>query len=466
VRSATAIAADIRAGRRTAVHELEEALSRLERAKPLNCVSVLLSDRAFARAGDIDGALARGEDGGPLCGVPFVAKDLFDVAGLATLAGSRINRDREVAAEDAVSVRRMESAGAILIATTTMDEYAYGYTSENSHTGPARNPHDPSRTPGGSSGGSAALVAAGVVPLALGTDTNGSIRVPAALSGCFGLKPTFGRLSRRGAFPFVASLDHVGLLASSVTDLAVGYDALQGPDHLDPACANRPVEPCAPSVQSTAGALSVAIADGYFLESLEPDVRFAVERAATILGARERVSIPEAERARAAGFVITATEAGNLHRENLSKRPFDFDPLIRDRLLAGALVPAQWYLQAQRFRRWFADKLSRLLREVELILLPATPCAAPANCAEALVIGGRTLPARLALGTFVQPMTIAGVPIAVAPTCGANGMPVGIQLVARAGREDLVLRAAGILERSGFAEGLGLAAAEVCHARH
>lgn len=436
---------------RSACERVSASLHALEGLRSLNCVTTILAERALRRAELIDAAQAKGQDSGPLAGMPFAAKNIFDVEGLPTLAGARAGPGRRPAPRDAEAIRRLEAAGAILVATTAMDEFAYGYTNENDHHGAARNPRDPARTPGGSSGGSAAVVAAGAVPLALGTDTNGSIRVPAALSGCFGLKPTFGSVSRRGVFPFVASLDHVGPLARSATDLAMAYDALR-----DPAPARGGPPPQLLADRCGLAGLRIGVARGYFGAPLDADARGAVEAAAALLGARETVELPEAGRARAAGFLITNAEAGNLHRSRLAADPFAVGPLIRDRLFAGALLPAHWYLQAQRFRRWFAGAMAPILSRYDLIVLPATPCIAPPVGAESLRVEDSELPARLALGLFVQPLTILGTPIAVAPRRGASGMPVGVQLMARAGREDLVLDAVLHLEQNGFSDGLGL----------
>ena len=180
---------------------------------------------------------------GPLAGVPFAVKNLFDVKGLSTRAGSKINRDLAPSPRDATLIERMEAAGAVLVGALNMGEYAYDFTGENVHDGPSRNPHDPTRMTGGSSGGSGSAVGGGLVPIALGSDTNGSIRVPSSFCGIFGLKPTYGRLSRARSFPFVASFDHLGPFARSVGDLALAYDAMQGPDADDAACTTRPVEP-------------------------------------------------------------------------------------------------------------------------------------------------------------------------------------------------------------------------------
>ena len=209
--SAAEIAQAVAAGKTTAVEVVQAALARIaERDKTLNAFTAVTRERALAKARAVDADRAAGRALGPLAGVPFAVKNLFDVAGLATLAGSKINRDRPPATADATLIRRLEAAGAVLVGALNMGEYAYDFTGENVHYGPSRNPHDTSRMTGGSSGGSGGAVAGGLVPIALGSDTNGSIRVPSSFCGLFGLKPTYGRLSRAGTFPFVASLDHLG----------------------------------------------------------------------------------------------------------------------------------------------------------------------------------------------------------------------------------------------------------------
>ena len=242
--SALAVAEAIRDGRTTARAVVESALARIEARDPgIHAFVTLTPERACAEAAAVDARRAAGAPLPPLAGVPYAAKNLFDVAGLPTLAGSRLHADRAPAAGDAALVQRLHDAGAVLVGTLNMDPYAYGFTGENSGYGPTRNPHDPSRISGGSSAGSAAAVAAGLVPLTLGSDTNGSIRVPASFCGVFGLKPTFGRLPRTGTFPLAGSLDCVGPFATNTADLAAAYDALQGPDPADPASAGRPLEP-------------------------------------------------------------------------------------------------------------------------------------------------------------------------------------------------------------------------------
>jgi amidase/aspartyl-tRNA(Asn)/glutamyl-tRNA(Gln) amidotransferase subunit A len=448
---AIGIAAAVRSGRICALALAQETLARIrETDAQLNAFTTITAARALARARAVDEAVASGRDPGPLAGVPFAAKDLFDVEGLPTLAGSAINRDRAPAARDATVVARLEAAGAVLIGTTNMDEYAYGFSTENSHYGATRNPHDPARVAGGSSGGSAAAVAARLVPITLGTDTNGSIRVPASFCGIWGLKPTFGRLPRTGAFPFVASLDHVGAFARAVPDLAAAYDAMQGPDCADPACCARAPQPLLAEIERGIDGLRIARAAGYFDDKAEPAVVEQVERAATALGARATVRIPHAEQGRAAAFVITAAEGGQLHLPNLRVRAADFEPLIVDRLMAGALIPAAWYLRAQRVRRWYYRKVMALFEAVDVILAPATPRPAQRIGEETFSIRGDAMLARPNAGLLTQPISCIGLPVVAAPVGTVEGMPVGMQIIAAPWREDLCLRAAAALERLGY----------------
>src|SRR5713101_5952436 len=245
--SASEIAKGVAGRKISALAVIEAALARIAKHNPvLNAFTDVTADRARAKGRAIDAAVAAGKNAGPLAGVPFAVKNLFDVQGLSTRAGSKINRDLKPAPRDATLIERMEAAGAVLVGALNMGEYAYDFTGENVHDGPSRNPHALDRMTGGSSGGSGGAVAGGLVPVALGSDTNGSIRVPASLCGLSELKPTYGRLSRARTFPFVASLDHLGPLARSAHDLARAYDAMQGHDPDDPACVKRPAEPVIP----------------------------------------------------------------------------------------------------------------------------------------------------------------------------------------------------------------------------
>ena len=447
MRTATQIAADVRAGRTTARAEVEAALARIAADNPaINAFTDMVAERALRQADAVDGA----NDPGPLAGVPFAVKNLFDVAGLPTRAGSKINREHAPAGRDAALVRRMEAAGAILVGALNMGEYAYDFTGENSHDGPSRNPRDTTRMSGGSSGGSGAAVAAGMVPLALGSDTNGSIRVPASFCGLFGLKPTYGRLSRAGSFPFVSSFDHLGPLGVSATDLALAYDAMQGADPDDPMQAARAVEPVSAGLGEWGG-LRVAVAGGYFARGGAPEAFAAVKLAAEALGATEIVEFPEAARARAAGYLITAAEGAALHADRLRTRAADFDPDVRDRLIAGLAIPAAWVARAQRFRRWYRDQVRALFETVDLVLAPATPVRAPLLGQKTIELDSVTMPLRPNIGVFTQPISFIGLPVAAVPVWPDAGLPIGVQLIAAPWREDIVLRAAHYLEKAGVA---------------
>jgi AtzE family amidohydrolase len=450
--SAVDVAAAVARGETSAVAVVEAALARIAlRDGRCNAFTAVTGERALAEARAIDARRAGGAPLPPLAGVPYAVKNLFDVHGLATLAGSRINRDRAPAAADAALVARLAAAGAVLVGAQNMDEYAYGFTTENTHYGATRNPHDPTRIAGGSSGGSAASVAAGMVPLALGSDTNGSIRVPSSLCGVFGLKPTFGRLPRTGTFPFVASLDHLGPFARSAADLALAYDALQGHDPRDPACAPRPVEPVLPLLEAGVKDLRIARLGGYFDHYAGEAAAAAVATACGALGVRETVEWAEVARARAAAFVITATEGGALHLPSLRTRPDDFDPLIRDRLLAGALTPAAWVLQAQRLRQWFRAEALRAFERFDVLVCAATPVPATPIGTETLQLAGETLPLRPNLGLLTQPVSFIGLPVAAVPVRQNGSLPVGVQVIAAPWQEAKALRVARALEHAGVA---------------
>lgn len=447
---ATAIASAVRAGTVSAQAVVQATLNRIAATdSTLNCFTDVLAERALSDAAEVDRAIAIGQDPGPLAGVPFAVKNLFDIAGVVTLAGSKINRDNSPAERDATVIAALKRAGAVLVGALNMDEYAYGFVTENSHYGPTHNPYDLTRVAGGSSGGSAAAVAGGQVPLTLGSDTNGSIRVPASLCGIYGLKPTYGRLSRTGAFLFCGSLDHVGPFARSVRDIALAFDLMQGADATDPVCTDRPPEPCLPQLNHGMGDLRIAVAEGYFAKGAQPEVLAALEQVAQALQVDRRVTLPEAHRARAAAYVITTCEGTNLHLERLKTRPADFDPATRDRFLSGAFVPASWYVQAQRFRAWYRDRVQQIFQDVDLILAPATPCPAPLIGQETIVIDGVEVLNRPNLGLFTQPLSFIGLPVLSVPVQRSGALPVGVQIIAAPYNESLILRVAAALEAQG-----------------
>ena len=498
---ASSIAHEVREGARTAVDVLDETIAGIEHGQGrTNSFTGTTFERARREAVDLDRRRERGESLPPLAGVPYAVKNLFDVESVVTLAGAKVNASNAPACADAALVARMRESGALLVGTLNMDEYAYGFTSENTHFGVTRNPHDAARVAGGSSGGSAAAIADGLVPLTLGSDTNGSIRVPASLCGTFGLKPTFGRLSRRGCFPFVASLDHVGPFASSASDLAAAYDALQMPDAADAASPRRNIERVLPLLQQRPERpLRVAVLGGYFADWSADFATSATQRVAAALQAAGTVRLEGAQRLRSAAFVLTAAEAGALHRAPLRTHYADYEPLSRDRLIAGSLVPASWVVQAQRIRREGYLEAMKLFEHFDVLIAAATPVQATLIGQETLTLNGQTLGCRPSMGLLTQPISCIGLPVCVVPlwpqapednaahhvrsgaaasvgsaraeptslrapqrTPAERGprlpqpshlphLPIGVQLIAAPWREDLCLRAAKQLEDAGVA---------------
>ncbi len=441
--SAAEIAQAVASGKASAAVVVEAALARIEKLNPaLNAFTAVTAARARAKAKAVDAASTKG----PLAGVPFAVKNLFDVAGIATVAGSKINRAYPPATRDSVLIERLEAAGAVLVGALNMGEYAYDFTGENVHDGPSRNPHDVSRMTGGSSGGSGGAVAGGMVPLALGSDTNGSIRVPSSFCGIFGLKPTYGRLSRARSFPFVASLDHLGPFARTTRDLALSYDAMQGPDADDPACTRRLPEPVTPLIERGVEGLRIAVAGGYFKQGAFSEALEAVARIAKALDTRDEIEIPEAQRARAAAYVITTTEGAALHLDRLRSQARDFDPAVRDRLIAGALVPASLVVKAQIFRRWYREQVLTLFERYDAILAPSTPCTAPKLGQQSLLLDGVEMPLRPNVGIYTQPISFVGLPVAAVPV-PLRPLPIGVQIIAAPWREDIALRIAYALEQ-------------------
>jgi aspartyl-tRNA(Asn)/glutamyl-tRNA(Gln) amidotransferase subunit A len=449
ITSGEVIAGAVAAKKVSAVEVTEATLARIAKYDTvLNAFTDVTAERARAKARQVDAAIAAGQSVGPLAGVPFAVKNLFDVKGLATRAGSKINRDRPPAVRDATLIERMEAAGAVLVGALNMGEYAYDFTGENIHDGPSRNPHDPTRMSGGSSGGSGSAVGGALVPIALGSDTNGSIRVPSSFCGTFGLKPTYGRLSRARSFPFVFSLDHLGPLARSVSDLALSYDAMQGADVDDAACTTRAIEPAMPHLSQGIGDLRIAIAGGYFQTNVFAEATEAVAHVAKALGVTKTIEFPEAARARAAAYVITTSEGASLHLDRLRKRARDFDPAVRDRLIAGAMVPGALVDRAQKFRRWYRAQVLELFKSVDAIIAPATPCVAPKIGQATFVLDGVELPVRANIGIHTQPISFVGLPVVAVPVA-LEPMPIGVQIIAPPWREDVALRIAFALEKMG-----------------
>lgn len=429
MRTAAAIAAAVRRGETTAMQVAARTLDALA-ADPHVAVTRVLAERALAEAAAVDARRALGCDPGPLAGVPYGVKDLFDVAGLPTTAGSAARAAGPAAAADAEAVQRLRAAGAVLCATFNMDAFAYGFATVNADYGTTRNPHGPTRLAGGSSGGSAAAVAAGLVPFALGSDTNGSVRVPASLCGLYGLRPARGDLPLTGTFPFAESFDEIGPFAADLDDLALVWSVLRG----------RTVAPADAS-------LRVARLGGRFRDNADPAQLAAID---AIAPEAPLIELPDVVRARSAAFVMTAYEGGQLHRAPLAANPMAYDPAVRDRLIAGALLPDALYAEAKAFRSEHRAQIEALVAQFDVLLAPSAPCVAPLIEDQMVMIDGEPSPARANLGIHTQPITFTGLPVLAVPLRRPGALPLGLQLIGKRGGEGALLRLAAELEDRGM----------------
>lgn len=401
-----------------AVTELEGVLAALA-ADPYNAVVAL--DRRAQDAAP-----------GPLHGMPVAVKDLIDVAGMPTRCGSAVLADAPPATADAEVVARLRAAGAVVVAKTHTHEFAYGPTGDVAVQGPCHNPHDPDRITGGSSAGSAAAVAAGMVRLALGTDTGCSARTPAALCGIVGLKPSLGMLPTTGVFPLSETCDHVGLLGADVAVVATAFGALTG----------QLLDPSAPLTGMVVGRPT----DPYW-RAHDPEIAAGVDRAATALtaaGATVReVTMPGIDELAATYRVIVGAEAYTTHRDWLDQRPGDYQPATRQRLLAAAGMPAADYVDAQRTRRTVGSRLRAHLDGIDLLLTPTTPIrATPIGAEHVEAPDGTRVQVRPALLSLTLPFSLLGAPAVSVPAPGVTGLPAGVQLAGFRGGEQAVLAAA------------------------
>ncbi len=449
-------AADLmRQGQLSPVELTEALLGRIAQLNPLlNAYIRVTAEEARQEARAAEQRLAawrRSQGATPLpslLGVPLALKDLFDVRGLPTTAGSPI-RAHTIAGEDAAVTARLRAAGAVLLGKLNLHEWALGVTTVNPHFGPARNPWDPDRISGGSSGGSAVAIAARLCLGSVGSDTGGSARIPAALCGVVGLKPTYGRISLRGAVPLSWSLDHAGPMGPRVRDVALLLQALAGYDPDDPASADVPVDDYLSLEQGVAG-LRLGVPVGYFFDDLHPEVEAAVRTAIEVLtglgmDVRE-VHLPQAEAAREASNVILLCEAFAYHRDRLRERPEDFGVDVRTRLEAGASMSGSDYALARRTQVEWQRQLARLFEEVDILATPATPIPAP-RIEESAASGA--VSAAFHLARLTRPFNLAGVPALSLP-CGftQDGLPIGLQLISRAWSEATLLRVAYAYEQA------------------
>lgn len=441
----TDLAPQIQAGKISPVELTTETLARIRRCQPaFNAYITVMEETALEQARQAEREIRSGHYRGPLHGIPYAAKDLFYTKGVATTVGSKILRDF-VPDHDAAVIERLREAGAILVGKTGLHEFAYGITNNNPHFGPVRNPWDPSRIPGGSSGGSTAALAADLCVFSLGSDTGGSVRIPASFCGVVGLKPTFGRISRFGVFPLGHTLDHVGHFAWTVADAAAILGVLAGPDPRDDSSAAEPPArvdlPPDPKLKD----FRIGVPGNYYFERLEPDVEKAVRGAVETLrglGAGiEEVDIPEIGDFTVLSRLILLPEATAVHRTRLKARRADIGADVLALLDQGQFVLAADYLDAQRRRRQLVETLDRLLDRIDVIVTPTTPLTAPKIGDSAVQIGGQQEDARLASTRLVRALNLAGVP-ALSLACGfdSRGLPIGLQIFGRAFDEPSVLR--------------------------
>ncbi len=442
-----------RSGAVSPVEVVREILDRIRLIDPiLNSYVTVTEDHALSRARIAEAEIRAGRTRGPLHGIPYAAKDLLDTRGIRTTVGSKIMADNRPQSDAAV-IERLDDAGAVLVGKTGLHEWAYGITSTNPHFGPVRNPWDSGRIPGGSSGGSAAAQAAGLCAFSLGSDTGGSIRIPAALCGVAGLKPTFGRISRRGAFPLGHTLDTLGPFGTCVEDTALVYAAASGPDARDPVSTREavtlPIFASEPRLDGTV----IGIPANHFFEGLAPDVSAAAASALRVfegLGAELRpIQAPDLKAANSLHRLILLAEASSVHRRRLETRREDFGDDVRSLLDQGCFVLAADYLDAQRARRQFCRAFGASMREAAVVVAPAVPIPTARIGELEVDLNGRRENVRLATTRNIRALNLTGLPVLSVP-CGfhADGLPIGLQIVGPPFGEDRVLAVGHAFERA------------------
>ena len=427
----------LRSRRISCLELTNRCLDHIAKLNPrLNAFIMVTGETARAAAQDLDRELARGRDRGPLHGIPIAHKDLISTKGVRTTSGSKLFADH-VPSSDARVVERLNAAGAVMVGKTGLHELAYGITSDNPHFGTIRNPRNPEHIPGGSSGGSAVAVATGMALMATGTDTGGSIRIPASYCGGVGIKPTYGLVSVVGVQPLGFSLDHIGPLTTTVGDARVSLDVMADGAQRKPAPA---------SVRE----IRVGLPENYYFTRVAPEVRDAVHLAAKRaegLGARIiPVQVPDIDAISAASLVILLSEAAALY-EPYMDRQSEIGVDVRALLYQGRLVPATDYVNAQRLRKVLANEFRALFRSIDCLFTPATPITAPRIGQREVEIGGETLDTRLVTTRFARAFNALGFP-ALAMPCGETpeGMPIGLQMVGRPFEESLLFKLGEALE--------------------
>lgn len=442
-----------RSGAVTPVEIVQQALARIDRLDPgLNSYLTVVEDRALEQAARAEKEFRAGHWRGPLHGVPYAAKDLLETRGIRTTVGSALRADN-VSHTDAAIIERLDEAGAILLGKTGLHEWAYGITSTNPHFGPIRNPWDPERIPGGSSGGSAAAQAASLCIFSLGSDTGGSIRIPAALCGIAGLKPTFGRVSRRGAFPLGHTLDTMGPFGSCVKDTALVYMSIAGHDALDPVSSTEPVEGLRWQGRRRLDGVVIGVPDHFYFDNLAPDIDSSAQaalRALAELGAELReVKMPDIEMANSLHRIILLAEASSVHHRLLERHRDAFGDDVRALLDQGSLVSAMDYINAQRARRVFCRRFGAAMESVDALVAPTVPIPTARIGELEVEVNGRAENVRLATTRNVRALNLTGLPVVSVP-CGfdRDGMPIGLQIVGKKYSEKTILAIAAAYERA------------------
>jgi len=443
-------AAALRNRATSSVELTETALKKIRELNPkLNAFITVTEDSARARAKAADAELSVGKDRGSLHGIPVAVKDVFETRGVRTTCGSALFRDH-IAGRDAAVVEKLEAGGAVIVGKTGMHELAYGITSNNPHFGTIRNPRDPERIPGGSSGGSGAAVAADMVFMAMGSDTGGSIRIPAAFCGTVGLKPTSGRVSRFGVMPLDFSLDHMGPLTRSVRDAAVTLQAIAGFDSRDETSSRAAVQDYLPPAGCPIRGMRIGLPENFYFDRLDPAVDAAVRRMATKaegLGASViPMRVPDIAALNAVGRVILLAEASAVMEKYAGRRD-QFGADVLSLIDQGRLIAATDYINAQRLRRLMQREFLQLFQKVDCLFTPTTPMGAPRIGETSVEFSGQSEDVRLAATRLVRGINVLGLP-ALSMPCGTDsrGLPLGLQIIGRPFAEALILRAGAALE--------------------
>ena len=419
------------------------SIEKLNRA--LNAFITVTAESAIEEARAAESEIQRGEWRGPLHGIPFALKDLIDTAGVRTTAASALHEQR-MPKQDAEIVRRLRAAGAVMVGKNNLHEFAYGGSSLVSHFGDMHNPWDVGRVTGGSSGGSAAAVTAGMAYAAIGTDTAGSIREPAALCGCVGIKPTYGRVSSRGVIPLSSSLDHVGPFARSVADVAMVLQAIAGYDAGDITSADVPVADYTSALKEDAKSLRVGVPRAYFFDDLDAEVASAMEHA--LHGIETLVAqVKDVHLEVPTDRTLQAAESYAYHAENIAKSPELYQPETLRRIRTGEKVSAAEYIRQRRALDEARRQIRRVFAEIDLLVTPTIPVPAP-SIAELRANVDALRPAELKLLRNTRPFNVWGLP-AISLPCGftQSGLPIGLQIAGPHWREDLVLRLANAYEQ-------------------